>query len=49
MKLIQFAEITRNKLRSLQAGRWTDIYPRPDKTISEIILGITWMVSEMLS
>jgi hypothetical protein len=49
MKLIQFAESTRHKLRSLQAGRWTDIYPRPDKTIYEIILGVTWMVSEKLS
>lgn len=49
MELIQFADKTRQKLRWLQAGRWTDVHPRPDKTIYEIILGVTWMVSETLS
>gem|GEM_PF-4321526 len=38
MKLIQFADSTRTTLRTLQAGRWIDIYPRPDKTVLEIIL-----------
>ncbi len=49
MELIQFAESTRNTLRTLQASAWTDKYPRPDKTIYEIILGVTWMVSEKIS
>jgi hypothetical protein len=38
MDTIQFAQKTRNRLRTLQASRWTDNYPRPDKTIFEVIL-----------
>jgi hypothetical protein len=38
MDTIHFAQRTRNTLRTLQAGRWTDHYPRPDKTVYEVIL-----------
>jgi hypothetical protein len=49
MDTIQFAQKTRNTLRILQATRWTDSYPRPDKTVYEVILWVTWMVAERLS
>jgi hypothetical protein len=43
-----FAIETRNKLRTLQAGRMNNDL-RIDKTIIEIILDITWRITEKLS
>jgi hypothetical protein len=44
----QSALHTRNRLRVLQASRMNDTH-RIDKTLREIILGVTWLVAERLS
>ncbi|MBC7498771.1 hypothetical protein H7170_03960 [Candidatus Gracilibacteria bacterium] len=44
----QSALHTRNRLRVLQASRINDAH-RIDKTILEIVLGVTWLVTERLS
>jgi hypothetical protein len=46
-KSLQFAQSTRNSLRSLQAQP-SNLY-RFDRTVHELLLGITWRVAERLS
>ncbi len=49
MNFLEYAEHARNKLRKLQAESLMDTHFRLSKTLREIILGITWIVSEKLS